>query len=68
VESAYWWQAKVETATEWMLLIKTVQSKFESIRDTVAELHSYDLPECIAITIEDGSKEYLNWIAESVQR
>jgi periplasmic divalent cation tolerance protein len=67
VESAYWWQAKVETATEWMLLIKTIQSKFERVRDTVAELHSYDLPECIAITIEDGSKEYLNWIAESVQ-
>jgi periplasmic divalent cation tolerance protein len=67
VESTYWWQARVETNTEWMLFIKTVRSKFEKICDTVAELHSYDLPECIAVTIEDGSKEYLNWIAESVQ-
>jgi periplasmic divalent cation tolerance protein len=68
VESTYWWQAKVETATEWMLLIKTVHSKSERIRDTIGELHSYDLPECIEIIIADGSKEYLNWIAESVQR
>ena len=67
VESTYWWQAKVETATEWMLVIKTVRSKFESIRDAIVELHSYDLPELIAITIEDGSKEYLNWIREAVQ-
>jgi periplasmic divalent cation tolerance protein len=50
-----------------MLFIKTVRSKFEKICDTVAELHSYDLPECIAVAIEDGSKEYLNWIVESVQ-
>lgn len=67
VESTYWWQGKVETAREWVLIIKTVRNKFESIRDAIGELHSYDLPECIAITIEDGSKEYLNWIADSVR-
>ncbi len=67
VQSIYWWQGKVETAAEWMLLIKTVHERFEAVRDAIAELHSYDLPECVAISIAEGSAEYLRWIAESVE-
>ncbi len=67
VESTYWWKGKIETAPEWTLLIKTVRTNFEAIHDAIRELHSYDLPECIAISIDNGSPEYLNWIAESVQ-
>ena len=66
VESTYWWQGKIDAAAEWLLLIKTLRSKFEAVRDAIRELHSYDLPECIELPIEDGSTEYLNWIAESV--
>jgi uncharacterized protein involved in tolerance to divalent cations len=40
---------------------------FERVRDTIKELHSYDLPECMCLVIEDGSKEYLRWIEESVE-
>ncbi|HVO60872.1 MAG TPA: divalent-cation tolerance protein CutA [Terriglobales bacterium] len=67
VESIYWWKGKIETASEWTLLIKTVRTNFEPIRDAIRELHSYDLPECIAITLESGSPEYLNWISESLK-
>jgi periplasmic divalent cation tolerance protein len=67
VESTYWWKGKIETAPEWTLLIKTVRSNFEAVRDAIRELHSYDLPECIAIAIDDGSPEYLSWINESVR-
>jgi periplasmic divalent cation tolerance protein len=67
VESVYWWKGKIETASEWILLIKSVRSNFEAVRDAIRELHSYDLPECIAISIEEGSPEYLNWIAQSLQ-
>jgi periplasmic divalent cation tolerance protein len=66
VESTYWWKGKMETTPEWMLLIKTVRANFEQVRDAIRELHSYDLPECVEISIVDGGKEYLNWIAESV--
>jgi periplasmic divalent cation tolerance protein len=67
VESTYWWKGNIETAPEWTLLIKTVRSNFEAVRDAIRELHSYDLPECIAIAIDDGSPEYLSWINESVR-
>lgn len=67
IESIYRWQGNVEQAQEWLLLIKTTASRFESVRDVIKELHSYDLPECICISIEEGSGEYLNWIAESVK-
>jgi periplasmic divalent cation tolerance protein len=67
IESVYRWQGKVESAREWLLLIKTSAEKFSAVRDALRELHSYDLPECIAIKIEDGSPDYLQWIADSVR-
>jgi periplasmic divalent cation tolerance protein len=67
VESIYRWQDKVESSREWLLLIKTTAEKFADVRDAVRELHSYDLPECIAITIDDGSAPYLEWIGQSVK-
>ncbi len=67
VESVFRWHGEVETATEWLLVIKTTADAFDRLRDALAELHSYELPECIAIAIEDGSAAYLDWIGESVR-
>jgi periplasmic divalent cation tolerance protein len=67
IESVYRWQGKVETATEWLLVIKTTVGAFDRLRAALSELHSYELPECIEIAIEDGSVAYLGWIGESVQ-
>ena len=67
IESVYRWQGKVETAAEFLLLIKSTEGAFEQLRDTIIELHSYEIPECIKITIEEGSVEYLRWIGESVR-
>lgn len=66
IESVYRWQGKIETAREWLLLIKTRAETFSAVREAIQELHSYDLPECIAIGIENGSVEYLEWIADSL--
>jgi len=67
IESIYRWQGEVETATEWLLVIKTTIDAFDRVRDVLIELHSYELPECIRIGIEDGSAAYLEWIGESVR-
>lgn len=67
MQSIYRWQGKVESSEEWLLLIKTNEGKFPAIRDAVQELHSYDLPECIAININDGSEKYLEWIADCLK-
>lgn len=66
IESIYRWQGKVESAQEWLLIIKTTASQFSAVRDAIGELHSYEVPECISIALEDGSEEYLKWIADSV--
>lgn len=67
VESIYHWQGKVESATEWLLVIKTTAERFPAVRDALGALHSYDLPECIVLPIEDGSAAYLRWLGESVE-
>jgi periplasmic divalent cation tolerance protein len=67
IESVYRWKGEVETATEWLLVIKTTADAFNRLREALSELHSYDLPECIEIAIEDGSSAYLKWIGESVR-
>jgi periplasmic divalent cation tolerance protein len=66
VQSVYRWQETVEEAIEWLMVIKTTGAAFARVRDAIAELHSYELPECICVGIEDGSARYLNWIEESV--
>jgi periplasmic divalent cation tolerance protein len=66
ITSIYRWRGKVEEAGEWLLVVKTTAAAFEKVRDAIAQLHSYELPECICLKIEDGSPEYLQWIAESV--
>src|SRR6266852_8496677 len=66
VESVYRWQGKVESAAEWLLIIKTQATAFARVRDAIRELHSYELPECVLLEISDGSPEYLAWIIENV--
>ena len=66
IESVYRWNDEVESATEWLLLIKTTAEAFGRLRETIATLHSYQVPECVALAVEDGSAAYLNWIGSSV--
>ncbi len=67
IESVYRWQGEVETATEWLLVIKTTADACSRLRGALTELHSYEIPECIEIAIADGSAAYLGWIGESVR-
>jgi periplasmic divalent cation tolerance protein len=67
IESVYRWQSKVESAEEWLLVIKTQAQAFERVRDAIRELHSYELPECVMLEITRGSEGYLKWIAENVE-
>jgi periplasmic divalent cation tolerance protein len=67
IESIYRWQDKVESSAEWLLLIKTTGEKSPAVRDAIRALHSYELPECITISIEDGSAAYLGWIDQSAR-
>ncbi|HWR36917.1 MAG TPA: divalent-cation tolerance protein CutA [Clostridia bacterium] len=67
LESIYRWKGEVESAAEFLLLIKTTVENVAAVRDDIRELHSYELPECIAIDITDGCPDYLRWIVDSVR-
>jgi len=66
IESIYRWQGEIEAGRECLLLIKTSAGQFPALRDAIRELHSYTLPECLAIAIEQGSSEYLDWLGDSL--
>lgn len=67
VHSIYTWQGEVQSEDEWQLLIKTDLSKFSDLESKVRELHSYEVPEIIALPIVAGSQSYLKWISENVK-
>jgi periplasmic divalent cation tolerance protein len=67
IESVYRWQGEIETAAEYLLIIKTTEVAFNRVLEAVKELHTYELPECIEIAVEDGSAPYLDWIGQSVR-
>ena len=67
VESIYRWEGKVEEAEEVLVLIKTTRERFPALQRRVRELHSYDLPELIALPITDGLPEYLEWMIGSMR-
>jgi periplasmic divalent cation tolerance protein len=66
IESVYRWEEKVEEAQEYLLLIKTTADAFPGVRDKIQGLHSYDVPECIALPVDEGSEAYLKWIDDSL--
>ena len=66
IKSIYWWQGKVDQSQEVLMVIKTKKSLFKKLMATVKSLHSYTVPEIIALPITDGNKDYLNWIRDSV--
>ncbi|WP_281950970.1 divalent-cation tolerance protein CutA [Nitrosophilus kaiyonis] len=60
--SVYEWKNEICEDNEVLMIIKTKKDKFENLSKKIKEIHSYEVPEIIALDITEGSKEYLNWI------
>ena len=67
VKSTYRWKGKVETAQEWLCLIKTRENLFDKVQEAIQKLHPYETPEIIAVPIVKGSKEYLRWLDDELK-
>jgi periplasmic divalent cation tolerance protein len=63
VRSIYKWQAKVEDQNEVLILFKTRQEHFERLKSRILELHPYEVPEVLAIPVEQAYQPYLEWLA-----
>ena len=68
IKSLYFWKGNVENDSEYLLIIKTRKDKFENLEKRVKEIHPYEVPEIVAIPIILGSKDYLDWIDETLDR
>jgi periplasmic divalent cation tolerance protein len=68
IKSIYHWKDNVEEAVEWLLIVKTTAAGFPAVQEAILQLHSYEVPECICLNVEDGSEEYLRWIGDSVSK
>jgi len=67
VNSLFWWEKKVDSCKEVLLIIKTKKKLFRKLEKLVKSLHSYDVSEIIALPIIIGSKKYLDWINDSTR-
>lgn len=66
ITSIYTWQGELQEDQEQLLLIKSRSDKFEALRQVIIKLHPYELPEIIAVSIDNAVPNYLNWINETL--
>ena len=62
VHSIYWWEGKLMSDQEVMILLKTTADKFQALQETIQKIHSYKVPEIIAIPVAKGFPQYLEWV------
>ena len=67
-ESFYTWKGKLEKAREYLLVMKTTAKRVVELEKEVKRLHSYDVPEFIALPITEGSAEYLSWLDDCLTK
>jgi periplasmic divalent cation tolerance protein len=67
ISSTYRWKGRVETAQEWLCLVKTRQDLYDRVEAAIGEEHPYEVPEIVALAISQGSKDYLSWLDDVVR-
>jgi periplasmic divalent cation tolerance protein len=68
MSSVYWWEGVVQNSEEFIVILKTTKDKFAQLEHMIKKMHSYENPCIIMLDIESGSKEFLNWISDTVNR
>lgn len=64
IESHYWWQGKIESGAEVLLVLKAQQSKLDALEKLILAKHPYDTPEFLVLPLGAGNKKYLDWLAQ----
>ena len=66
IESHYWWQGKIETGAEVLLIMKTTRVQLAALEKLIVAKHPYDTPEFLVMPLMAGNSRYLKWITDSV--
>lgn len=67
IQSTYWWQGRMETAEEYLCVMKSRQAVFKSLEVAVREVHSYETPEILAMPVVAGNEDYLSWMRSEMR-
>jgi periplasmic divalent cation tolerance protein len=67
IESHYWWQGKIESGAEVLLVLKTSTARLAALEKLIVAEHPYDTPEFLVLPISRGTKRYLDWVDQSVE-
>ncbi|GAB6075875.1 divalent-cation tolerance protein CutA [Desulfurobacterium crinifex] len=67
IESTYWWNGNIETAKEWLILIKSEKRLYKEIERVIKENHSYQVPEILAVPVTAGNPDYLRWLKNELR-
>jgi periplasmic divalent cation tolerance protein len=64
ITSIYWWQGNMEQTEEWVCTAKTRSELYSKLEQTIREVHTYDVPEILAVHVVAGHTDYLNWVSQ----
>ncbi len=67
VSSIFWWKQKIEQENEVLVVMKSSQKLFKKITQKIQEIHSYEIPEILALPIVIGSQSYLDWMKNTLE-
>lgn len=67
IKSMYWWEDKIQTDQEDILIIKTKEELIDPLTQKIKEIHPYDIPEVIALKVKGGNKDYIQWVLNSIK-
>jgi len=67
MESHYWWQGKIETGAEVLLILKTTAARLTALEKLILATHPYDTPEFVVLPITRGTRRYLDWVSASAR-
>ena len=66
ITSTYWWEGKIEESKEWLCIMKSRKDLYDRLEEAILDVHSYDVPEIVAVPIVSGSQSYLQWLNKEV--
>lgn len=68
VSSFFWWEGKIDSSSEYLCFIKSKESYFAELESEIKAIHPYEVPEILALPIQAGSDDYLNWLAAELRQ
>ena len=68
ITSTYWWEGAIEEAKEWFCIMKSRKDLYDKLEEAILDVHSYDVPEIVAVLIVSGNQSYLRWLDKEVDK